>query len=158
MSSSADTGDDSGGGYLIVYWANDVVKAVSDNGAKNVERTFANIATEMTRAMRMTAGQFATGTATALEPYIHIEWAWLVLPLMVIVAAMAYVAMVGWQTRMLKVRLWKLNALAAILHGLEEREGDARVMVKISEMDEWAKRNRSRLGMDEGNGWGLGTV
>lgn len=158
-------------GYLYVNWTNDVIKAISDNGVRNVVRTFENIAAAMTQTMRTTAGQVATGTATSLEPYVHVKWGWLVLPLILVVMTGSFVLWTAWQTRRLKVPLWKTDALAVVLHGLNgERwrhvdgavNGDAKENLKepvqISEMEEWAKRNHVRLMYDEGDRWRLGVV
>jgi hypothetical protein len=163
--SGEDIVDFSGNQFPIVQWTNDIIKAIHDYGAFNVERAWENMARSMTISMRMSNiniydkdAQLVWGAATSLQPYIYIQWAWLILPAAVVIVAALLVAIVAWQTRALGVPLWKGNALAVALHGFHETGGEHQRLGKISEMDEWAKRKRVVLGIDEGKGWALRSV
>lgn len=145
---------------IFVDWTNDLVKSIWDNGAKNVNQTFANIAKSMTNTMRTTAGQEALGTSDVLESYIRVQWAWLALPTAVVVAAEVFFGLTVWQTRRRRVPIWKLNSLSVVLHGLENREEweqkQARSTMKISEMEAWADVREAKLSKrKDGGTYGL---
>ncbi len=55
-------------------WNNDILRALSQNGASRVSQTVANIATAITYRMRRDSDQKIQGNGIALESYIHVRW------------------------------------------------------------------------------------
>ena len=81
-----------------------------------------DLATSMTVAFRaFTAGATEVeGAAETMESYVHVRWAFLALPLAVVVGAGLFLACVVWRTRSVGCKGWKGSALAVLRCGLEK--------------------------------------
>lgn len=146
-------------------WDNEIIHAVSQNGASRVPQTMANIATAITNRMRVDSGQKIQGTAIALESYIHVRWPWLLLPIAMVVLAIAFLLPTVWQSRRWGVPSWRSSVLAAMMHGTE-KSGTSLLEIgssgrkgkeKISDLEEWAAglHVRLRQGGSTGASYGL---
>ncbi|KAF2831517.1 hypothetical protein CC86DRAFT_463392 [Ophiobolus disseminans] len=82
----------------------------------NVSLAFTNIATSMTNKIR--EGRNATlvaGTAYREETYIHVNWAWLVLPGVVVLMGVVLLAASIWLCRGEEDGLWKNSIIATMV-------------------------------------------
>jgi Protein of unknown function (DUF3176) len=145
-------------------WNNDVVHGISQHGASNFTTTMANLATAMTNTMRTISGDTATGTASKKVAYIHVRWAWLLLPLVMIILASVLLGLTVWQSHRYRVPKWRSSALAVMEHGVRRgeelrRNDDLAIrgggdLERNSELEAWARevkvslRRGGRDGMD----------
>lgn len=146
-------------------WDNEIIRAVSQNGASRVPQTMANIATAITNNMRVDSGQEIQGTAIAMESYIHARWSWLLLPIAMVVLAIVFLLPTVWQSRRWGVPSWRSSALAAMMHGteksgtslLETGSSGCKGKEKISDLEDWAAglHVRLRQGGSTGASYGL---
>jgi hypothetical protein len=134
-------------------FSSDVMEAIFLKGASNVPQTMANVATAMTNNVRQKSGTVARGTAIALETYIHVQWLWLLLPLIMVSLATILLALTVWQSRRWDIPNWRSSALAAMMHGVQEDEAGALNMralallgkERISELERWSEVVQVRL-------------
>ena len=151
-------------GVLFIEWTTEYIQAIWENGVDNVNLTFANIATSMTNNMRLRSGSLARGTADTLESYIHVRWLWLLLPLAMVLIAVAFVVATSMQSHRWGIPSWKANVLAAMTHGVGHEVGYSAGRVvgvgakeTASELEEWARAKTVRLRRRgwEGTDYGL---
>jgi hypothetical protein len=83
-----------------------------------VNSTVSNVASALTNVLRQSAGSRIPGTALALEPYIAVQWLWLLLPLVIIVLALVVLGSTIFRTKRSGVPNWRTNALATMAHGI----------------------------------------
>ncbi|KAL3454339.1 hypothetical protein BJX65DRAFT_300981 [Aspergillus insuetus] len=61
-----------------------------------------------------------TGTAYVSETYVHVQWAWLVLPASLLVLGNVFLALTILTNKRNLGSLWKSSAMALLYHGLEK--------------------------------------
>lgn len=118
----------------------------------NISQTMSNIATSMTNNIR--EGTNATeilGTAALVETYIHVSWAWLTLPMTVVLMAVVLVVVSVIMSTTSGTSLWKSSSLALVFSKLEGWEDNVLNANSASELQEAAEKMRGRL---ENNGAG----
>ncbi|KAI9712054.1 MAG: hypothetical protein M1820_001763 [Bogoriella megaspora] len=86
-----------------------------------IQLLLSDLATSMTVAMRsFTSGvQEVRGVAETMESYVHVRWAFLALPLAVVVSAALFLVCVIWRTKRVGCKAWKGSALAILRCGLD---------------------------------------
>ena len=91
------------------------------SGPEGLSSVMDNVARSMTAAMRSASNSSSAGVSHTTIPYYHIRWAWIVLPLVLFLLAIAFVLLVilaglgvmsGNSTE-----VWKNNVNAALFHG-----------------------------------------
>ena len=105
-------------------FSSDLVEGMFLKGARNIPSTIGDLATSMTNNMRLRAGQLVQGQSITSVPYIHVRWPWLVLPIVVLVAAVMFLLLTIWESHRRAMPLWKSSALAVLLHNLQRIEGE----------------------------------
>ena len=60
------------------------------------------------------------GTVWSQQVFVHVRWAYLTLPVILTVAAAAFMAITAYQTRRQHLPLWKSSTMALLYHGLAE--------------------------------------
>jgi hypothetical protein len=89
-------------------------------GFDNVTSTFDKIATALTNAVRQGPNTTSiTGQAQALDVYIRVRWAWLSLPLMLVVFGVSFLAISIMFSSRPGRHVWKSSTLATIFHRLD---------------------------------------
>jgi hypothetical protein len=113
-----------------------------------------NVATSMTRNMRTRsdAGTPAMGHASSMQTFVHIEWAWISLPLVVLFGVLGFLLVVIARTRSHRIPIWKDSSLATLFHGIDF-EGRARIGDGET-LDEAAEGLLASVEQHE-DGWGL---
>ena len=142
-----------GSGNLDSGFSSDVMEGIFLKGPSNVPQIMANVATTMTNNLRLKSRTVAVGTAIALETYIHVQWLWLLLPLIMVSLATILLALTVWQSRRWDIPNWRSSALAAMMHGVQEDEAGALNMralallgkERISELERWSEAVQVRL-------------
>lgn len=90
-------------------------------GQDGVSLLMADVATSVTTAFRSLWGaEPVPGPAVSTESYIHVRWGFLVLPLLVVLGADAFLIGAIYQTHKTRTRPLKSSALAMLFHGLED--------------------------------------
>lgn len=162
-------------------FSDDIMDALFNNGPDKIPESMRNIATSMTNNMRLKSKTVVQGTALSLQPYIHVRWLWLLLPIVMILGTALFLLLTVWQSRRWGVPTWRSSALAVMVHGIQgagsgggDTEEEADVMTandaiwagkeKVSELDRWAEdvevslRRRGRMGLSYGLvPWNVGT-
>ena len=86
------------------------------------------------------------GTASEVEAYIAIRWAWLAFPASMLVFTVLYFILVVVQTATSGVPVWKFSPLAMLYHRLEGSAVDqVQGITEVAEMEKHAKRTKVRL-------------
>ncbi|KAF2236905.1 hypothetical protein EV356DRAFT_558030 [Viridothelium virens] len=79
-----------------------------------------DLATSMTVAFRsFTGAKGVAGMAENVESYVHVRWAFLTLPLVVVGGAALFLGCVVWRTKVVESKVWKGSALAMLSCGLD---------------------------------------
>ena len=103
--------------------AHDIVQSLHDSHLSSptgLQESIARLTTAMTSHIRSSpSNQPVRGHAILLETYMHIRYAFLVVPATASLAACAFLAMVVFQTLRTGTQLWKTSALAVLFHGLD---------------------------------------
>ena len=115
--------------------------------ATGLEDAISDLATSMTVAFRSFNGAVPVkGQAFTFETYVHVRWAWITLPVLVVVLTGFFLAAAIFRSSRTKTKLWKSSALAMLFYGLD---GEARKVFKrpgsLEEKKMWAKRVRVKL-------------
>jgi hypothetical protein len=86
-----------------------------------IDMLMSDLAVSMTTAFRGFMGAVPTkGTSITTESYVHVRWAFAVLPIAVVVACLIFLLTSIVLTRTSHTQLWKSSALAALFHGLDK--------------------------------------
>lgn len=119
----------------------------------DLSSVMANVATSFSTYLRSLPGpnNRALGTAWKMETFIHVRWAWLTLPILVVLMGVVFLLSAIIRTR--RLAGWKSSILAVLFHGLgDHHKREARGLV---EMEHTAKDIRVRLKQTREGGWGL---
>ena len=115
----------------------------------NMIETFDDIATAMTNVIR--AGPNTTslaGEIQTLEVFVHVRWAWLSLPLALVIFGVSFLAICIAFSAETGRGVWKSSSLAALFHGLRGWSEDDLDMRSEDEMKATARRTQVMLTTD----------
>ena len=125
------------------YWEND----------GDIPRTLQNVVRSVNNYIRQ--GPDSTrveGTAWISEPYIHIQWSWLVLPVSLVFLSALFLGLsICFSMEKSKV-IWKSSSLAMLFHGLSDGSQGEPYLRSLGEMDGIAHRIWARLAEDDKGG------
>lgn len=133
------------------FFTNDPIQGIDqafDQDESGLEALVSNVADAMTAALRASSEESAPGVMLVSEPYIHIDWIWIVFPLLLYVLAVCFVTTVALQGRSDAARchVWKNSIVAALCHGLEGELSDRLAGLYTQEqIDEAAKDVKVKL-------------
>jgi hypothetical protein len=117
----------------------------------DIPQVVANIATSMTNNIRGARNAtMVEGIAFREETYIHVDWAWLVLPGIVVLMGVVLLAATAWSGRGESDMLWKNSVLATVF--MQTRGWDSLRAGRWSDMDSQAKSIKGKLERNEGEG------
>ncbi|OQE21121.1 hypothetical protein PENSTE_c012G06956 [Penicillium steckii] len=115
---------------------------------------FENAITRLAAALTsqsMEDSQYAVnGTAYVSDVYVSVQWPWLILPALLVLAGAVFLATTITLSRKSKLPLWKSSALASLYHGLDHTEKDEYRTASI--MEKTAKMEDVQLQFSEQNG------
>lgn len=108
--------------------------------------------------------KYVNGSALAERTFVHVRWPWFILPILLNVIGIIFLAITIFRARRLKLPLWKTSAMAMVYHGLDteallstgsESESDAaRSYEGASDMAEAARGVYVRLSSRDEEGGG----
>lgn len=130
---------------------------------ESIQSTFQNISEALTVHMRQNGDSINSlpvqGQILRSETCVHIRWAWLTFPAVLVALTIVFFAslVIGSRHEQTHGQLWKSSPLPLMFHGLHEetlREYDAGGSVKVSNMEKAAKEVHVRLNQTD-RGWKL---
>ena len=86
---------------------------------KGFNRTFEDIATSLSQALRASQSFLSMGRAATSIVYVEVRWIWLLLPAAITLAGIALLIATIVITRRQRVPRWKASVLALLYHGLD---------------------------------------
>ena len=107
--------------------------------------TMDNIATALTNYFRDSSNVTVTGKAGKSESYVHINWAWITFPALLVVAGIIFLLLAMFETKRRGARVWKTSELALLFHGLEKSDQDLDAPNRSSEMEHVASGIRVKM-------------
>lgn len=91
-----------------------------------IEALMSDLAISMTVAMRSFMGAVPhTGLAWSYESFVHVRWAFLTAPVLIVVLTAVFLASAVWSSQRSRTKLWKGSALAMLFHGLDMETREA---------------------------------
>lgn len=118
------------------FKGSDLIEVFYTNGIDNIGDTMSSFATSLTNYIRSAGtGTPVQGTAWTLKPYIHVRWAWFLLPFALWALSSVVLLVTVFQSRV-RVPIWKASVTAVMLHGIEKHGNeDVITLRKISEIE-----------------------
>lgn len=125
--------EESFGTTQVASFFYDQITAV-DNPIDYLNTMTGNIAASLTRHMRTHKwGDFGTltswrsppmhtGIATRYAVVVHVQWAWIILPVIVLAATLIFLGAVIWAAERKRTYAWKNNALVALMLDLDDEQ------------------------------------
>ena len=106
------------------FFTTDLIHGIDqafDQDESGLEALVSNAADAMTAALRTSSGESAPGVVLVSEPYIHINWVWIMFPLILFVLAVFFVTAVALQGfgGAARCHVWKNSIVAALCHCLK---------------------------------------
>jgi hypothetical protein len=138
------------------FFTTDLIQSIDqafDQDESGLEALVSNVADAMTAALRTSSRESAPGVVLASEPYIHIDWVWIIFPLMLYILTVSFVTTVALQGRggAARCHVWKNSIVAALCHGLEGQLSDKLAgLYTQTEIDEAAKVIKVKLATSGG--------
>ncbi|KAL9109886.1 MAG: hypothetical protein Q9187_008116 [Circinaria calcarea] len=117
-------------------------------GLSNYDALMSSIALSMTNNIRKQSNNTVKvpGDAWRTEAFIHVAWAWLTLPIVLVIFTLVFLVTTIWQSSDRGSRLWKTSTLPLLYHGLEPGLGeDFKPGERVSDMEIQAKKSKVRL-------------
>lgn len=109
----------------------------------DLNKTFAHLATSLSYNIRANSNgkQVVTGRTGDWVTLVRVRWAWLVLPILLELAAIVFLALVAFSSHKLKIALWKSSSLPILLCGPQVAEilWDAQLVSEMGKRAEDAK-------------------
>ncbi len=88
------------------------------SGLENIEATLANVADALTNAMRAESNDQVQGTVFVVETFIHVQWIWLLYPVIMVILSIFLLGLTIWRSRRDDVPNWRSSVLAVMEHGV----------------------------------------
>lgn len=121
-----------------------------NSSTQGFEDLINNIADSLTNSLRGISYQpSAKGEAFSLISIAVVNWYWLILPAVELVASAILLGCIVWGTRRSGLMPWTNNLLAMVFHGFDIRPRGSSVLDSGDEMNVEAKRLLVQLQMDE---------
>lgn len=140
---------------------NDVLAAMQNS--VDVGVMINNLATSFTnrmRAMSSDKNSQVNGTAFISVPHVRVQWAWLSLPILLMVLSLAFLVATSLITKKSNIPVWKTSTLAVMFHGINDsaRQSPERPHMNIeltSQMKSEGERRRVALAPNGNGEWKL---
>lgn len=117
-----------------------------------LDSMFRNIEQSMTRAVRTqpSTRNEVDGQSLTQQTIIRVAWAWISLPVALLILAFLFLSTVIVYTRQSGLHPWKESSIAVLFHGLYPRSsGKLHGLTHRNDMDDVAQRFHVRLNVDE---------
>lgn len=135
------------------YFDNDVVQTFYWDYyeyASGLDKAMSDLATSMTVAFRSFGGdEMINGTEWSMETYVHVRWAWISLPLVVLALTIVFLVVVIWENHRCGTDLWKSSAIALLFHGLDTDTEKHFTADSLNDIKKEAKDVKVQLEVDD---------
>ena len=91
------------------------IASIADQG--NFSKVLENIASSLNNYLQRYATDQIPGQVLIQETYVHVRWAWLVLPLMLVIVGILTLLQTIWQTKQQNAVMWKSSILPLLYRG-----------------------------------------
>jgi hypothetical protein len=127
-----------------------MTRALYSRNDGDIPKTVRGIAQSMTSYVRQGPNStILQGHAMIAETYIHVQWAWLTLPLAIVVLGSVFLCVCIAVSSEQSNIVWKSSILAGLFHGLSGWEHDDLNALSLSEMEHTANAMLAKLEQDE---------
>ena len=126
-------------------FVNDVMQAL--NLTQNITALMEGLATSMTSYLRNVGGNNETtaiGTTSKMETYVHVRWAWLGLPIGLLILSTIFLIITMITSKRRGFAIWKTSSLAMLFHGLDGIQ-EHHAVESRGQMDDIAVHTRVKL-------------
>ena len=130
----------------ILQPSTDFVQALMN--LSHYDDIMSSIAQSMTNTIRQQSyGTIKVpGDAWRTETFIHVQWSWLTLPILLVVFTLVFLVTTILQSSEPNSRPWKTSTLPSLYHGLETEVGvDLGERGRVSDMEHEAQSSKVRL-------------
>ena len=118
----------------------------------DMNETIRNIADSMTESLRTGAnGTTVPGRSYSRTTYIQVEWAWLALPVSLMVMSIILLMIVIMQTHVKGAAVWKSSSLALLFHQLDGWDVPAGSVTDRHTLERMARKMKGQLRDDIGH-------
>ncbi|KAJ5611468.1 hypothetical protein N7528_008573 [Penicillium herquei] len=114
------------------------------------EKIMSSVTASFTKLQLEKTKGHVRGTAYSSEVFVEVQWEWMILPGLLVLAGSLFFIATMVVNRKAKMPLWKSSAMASLYHGLEKQEGDT--LVTASSMQVKAENSQVRLMSSDGDG------
>jgi hypothetical protein len=112
----------------------------------NINDTSAAIASRMTeRICSATNATNALGSTHELDVFVHVRWPWLILPLVLVFASLAFLITSIVLGLMCSTPLWKSSTLPLLFHSINPWNEEEHTIRSVRQMDRVAEATRVQL-------------
>ena len=123
------------------------------NASYDIPVAMENIATAITNYFCNFSGVTVTGKSGISESYIHVNWPWITLPALLVIAGTTFLLLAISETKRRGARVWKTSELALLFHVLEKSDQDLDALHQSSEMEHVASEIRVKMARTSRGGW-----
>ena len=117
----------------------------SFNTSTAIPGTMDRVALAMTIHLQDLSNSTLTGQAESTETYIHVEWAWIALPALLVVSGAACLIIAMIETKRCGLHVWKTSEMPFLVHGPDSVGLGAAFINRMTEMEEWATKTEVLL-------------
>lgn len=141
-------------------YQNDVLSLM--NQTSDISSLFNNLSASMSSYLRAQAsgvGSQTLGIAYRDETFVNVRWAWLILPVVLVLMSIVLLAATVWTSTQQRDPVWKSSILAAVYHSLDTRPVQrGPELDTMAQMQLAAKCDQVVLRPSEGGDWKLDLV
>lgn len=112
----------------------------SFNSSTDIPASMDLVAMAMTTHMQALSDVTMTGEAGSIETYIHVIWAWIALPGILVASGVVCLALAMIKTKRHGMLVWKASEIALLFHGLDPPIPGASLVDRASEMEDISRR------------------
>jgi hypothetical protein len=87
-------------------------------GTAGLEAIMSNVADSLNKMALLTSGKDVNGTAYAIEVFVEVQWAWLIMPALLVISGIFFFLLAIVSNKKDETPLWKSSVLAFLFHGL----------------------------------------
>ncbi|POS78763.1 hypothetical protein DHEL01_v202830 [Diaporthe helianthi] len=127
------------------------ITSVIGNPQKNISKMFESMATRMTDQLRSNYNALARGLSAKTVVLVRVQWAWLILPFVVVLASGTFlIAEMVESRRETNIKLWKSTATSLLFHSVSPAQGTMKTGVTDPEqLHKIAKATQVKLDGDK---------
>ena len=140
------TGGDPGSGQDASITTNQLMYGF--NSSTDLPATMDQVALAMSTYTQVLSKTTVSGQLESTESYIHVTWAWIALPGMLIVCGVGCLVLAMIRIKQHGLHVWKSSEIALLFHGLNSSSSGESLINTISRMEEVSRQVEVNLAKD----------